>query len=121
MSKGMGLSLFFGSFIIGSFITRALTLLRWALDLYTMNEKNTVSLGLAFVIRGNVVIFIPPMLGVRSSPTHSKYCMAPCFFQTFPPIAAIFLYSFSLFFGTVRTNPSTYVIISSSIVYFQYN
>lgn len=66
MSKGE----FLGSHIAamrGSFMTLAVTLLRWALFLYTIHENSTVSPGLdlASLVKG-----IPKVV-FKSSPTHS--------------------------------------------------
>src|SRR3989338_3515540 len=98
MSKGMGMFAMAGSCIAGSFMTLALTASLCARDLYTINEKNTVSPGLALAIFGKVSAFMlggmpSGTLGFKSSPTHSKYCSATCFFQSFLPIVAIFLYA----------------------------
>ena len=70
MSNGIGLSACVGSFMYGSFITRAFTSSRCSLDAKTMKEKTTVSPGPALAISGNVM---PANSGVRSSPTHSSY------------------------------------------------
>src|SRR6267142_5313979 len=64
-----------------SFITFAFTRSRCARDLYTIQEKITVSPGLSFSWRGNVL----PHFTLRSSPTHSKYSRAPWSFQIFAP------------------------------------
>src|SRR5262245_16440166 len=74
-----------------------------------MKEKNAVSDGFSPAI----VLKLPHSgIPARSSPTHSKYCRAPCFIQTFLPHAAIFLYSAILLLGTGITKPSTYVMHS---------
>src|SRR5262245_59242683 len=73
-----------------------------------MNEKKTVSVGFRLT---SVLKSLPQSGGTtRSSPTHSKYCSAPCFIHIFLPQVASFLYAATLFLATGITNPSTYDI-----------
>src|SRR3989344_9261712 len=73
-----------------------------------MKEKTTVSFFFALAMMGNVNV---TSLGAISSATHSLYSSAPNFIQTLEASLANFTYALILFLGTVRTNPSTYLII----------
>src|SRR5262245_34993952 len=90
-----------------SAMTFLLTAFRCALFLKIMKEKNAVSDG----FRAASFLKLPHWgIPARSSPTHSKYCSAPCFIHIFLPHAAIFLYSATFPLGTGITKPSTYVM-----------
>src|SRR5262249_707258 len=83
-SKGIA----FGFIILarrGSFITFARTRSRCPRDLYTIQEKITVSLGLSLTLRGNDVHL--PFL--TSSATASRYSSAPWSRQTLPAFFAM--------------------------------
>ena len=93
-SKGMA----FGSIMPvrrRSAITLAFTRLRCARDLYTIQEKATVSPGLSFTLRGKDVSF--PLF--TSSAIHSRYSSAPCSRQILPAFCAICRYTCRFFLG----------------------
>ena len=69
----------------GSFITFAFTRSRWARDLYTIHEKQTVSPLFALASRGKAI----PIFVFKSSPTHSRYSRAPWSRQIFPARCAM--------------------------------
>jgi serine/threonine protein kinase len=83
MSNGIGTFIIFA--MRGSFITFAFTRSRWARDLYTIHEKQTVSPLFTLASRGKAI----PIFVFRSSPTHSRYSRAPCSRQSFPARCAM--------------------------------